>query len=107
MPLDDYFNALLSNGDMQYLFFYRAQNGYYRASRFDRSGIVGCGSYSGHTFFGEWSHNYDPLANNSITGPVEEFHSDDGGALGCNEVRPRGLFVRLGFGVFRKIETFL
>ena len=42
------------------------------------SGVVGCVSLNGHKFFGEWFAQYDPLKNDSITGPVEEFRSDDG-----------------------------
>ena len=53
-------------------------NGYYRATRFDWSGVVACVAVNGHKFFGEWFAKYDPLKNDSITGPVEEFRTDNG-----------------------------
>jgi hypothetical protein len=31
------------------------KNGYYRAARFDWSGILACASLNGHTFFGSGS----------------------------------------------------
>ena len=31
-----------------------SENGYYRGTRFDWSGLVGQAEYKGHTFFGPW-----------------------------------------------------
>ncbi len=78
-----------------------SQNGYYRSSRFDWSGVIACAAYSGHTFWGEWFSKYDPYLNDAITGPVEEFRSADGG-LGFAEAQPGGLFVKIGVGVLRR-----
>ncbi len=77
------------------------ENGYYRASRFDWSGIIGCANYKGHTYWGRWFGKYDPLVNDSITGPVEEFRSPEG-AQGYSAAAPGGLFVKIGVGVLRK-----
>lgn len=79
-----------------------AKNGYYRAERFDWSGIIGCASYRGHTFWGEWFPHYDPLVNDSITGPVEEFRPADGGQ-GYDAAQPGGVFVKIGVGGLRKL----
>src|SRR6201994_644637 len=78
VPHGNHPKVLLTNGKLDALVFLPdARNGYYRSTRFDWSGVVGCVSLNGHKFFGEWFTQYDPLKNDSITGPVEEFRSDD------------------------------
>jgi len=80
-----------------------AERGYYRSSRFDWSGVVACVSLNGHRFFGEWFTKYDPLINDAVTGPVEEFRADEG-ALGYNEAKPGELFLKPGVGVLRRVD---
>ena len=121
VPHGDHPKILLTNGKLNALVFLPdARNGYYRSTRFDWSGVVGCVSLNGHTFFGEWFAQYDPLKNDSITGPVEEFRSDDvpmgynaqrpgelsvrPGAIGYKEARPGETFLKPGVGVLRKID---
>src|ERR1700685_2413160 len=78
LPHSDHPKITLSNGKMEAVIFLPDKdNGYYRATRFDWSGIVACVAVNGHKFFGEWTP-YDPLKNDSLTGPVEEFRMDDG-----------------------------
>jgi len=104
VPHNDHPKTLLSNGTLDALVFLPdITSGYYRSSRFDWSGVVGCVSLNGHRFFGEWFQKYDPLINDAITGPVEEFRSGDG-ALGYNEAKPGGLFVKPGVGVLRRVD---
>lgn len=104
IPNSDHPKALLSNGTLDALVFLPdAERGYYRASRFDWSGVVGCVSFNGHKLFGEWFPKYDPLLNDSITGPVEEFRSSDG-AIGYSDAKPGDLFVKPGVGVLRKVD---
>ena len=121
IPHGDHPKALLSNGTLSALVFLPdARNGYYRSTRFDWSGVIACVSLNGHTFFGEWFAQYDPLKNDSITGPVEEFRIDDGpighngpkgelvvrpGAIGYNEAKPGELFLKPGVGVLRKVDN--
>lgn len=82
-----------------------AKNGYYRGSRFDWSGIVGCVIYKGHSYFGAWFPKYDPTLHDSITGPVEEFRAADGeSALGYDKASPDGIFVKPGVGALRRID---
>src|SRR5215469_11485697 len=114
----DHPKALLTNGKLDALVFLPdSNNGYYRSTRFDWSGVVGCVSLNGHKFFGEWFGQYDPLKNDSIVGPVEEFRADDGpmgaragdppvkaGAIGYNEAKPGETFLKPGVGVLRKID---
>ena len=121
VPQGDHPKALLTNGKLDALVFLPdAKNGYYRSTRFDWSGVVGCVSLNGHKFFGEWFAQYDPLKNDSITGPVEEFRTDDGplgynasrpgelsvqpGAIGYQDARPGGTFLKPGVGLLRKVD---
>jgi len=104
LPHADHPKAHLSNGDVDAVVFLPdAVNGYYRATRFDWAGVIGCLSYKGHTYFGEWFSHYDGTLNDSITGPVEEFrapHSE----IGYNEASPGGSFLKIGVGVLRRIN---
>jgi hypothetical protein len=121
VPHGDHPKALLTNGKLDALVFLPdAKSGYYRSTRFDWSGVVGCVSLNGHRFFGEWFAQYDPLKNDSITGPVEEFRIDDGstvpsgpgpvdlsvrpGAIGYQEAKPGETFLKPGVGVMRKVD---
>jgi hypothetical protein len=102
----DFPKAVLSNGPVQAVVYLPdAQKGYYRSTRFDWSGVVPCLSYKGHTYFGVWFNRYDPLVNDSITGPVEEFRSSDGlSSINYSEAKPGELFLKPGVGVLRKID---
>lgn len=81
-----------------------AESGYYRGVRFDWSGVVGCLTYKGHSYFGVWFPHYDPYLDDAISGPVEEFRSSDG-SVGYGEAKPNGLFFKPGVGVLRKIDN--
>jgi hypothetical protein len=81
-----------------------AKTGYYRGSRFDWSGVVGCLAYKGHTYFGVWFPHYDPLLHDAITGPVEEFRTREGGPLNYDQAKPGEVFVKPGVGVLRRID---
>jgi hypothetical protein len=82
-----------------------AQNGYYRASRFDWSGVVPCLTYKGHSYFGVWFNRYDPMLNDAIAGPVEEFRSSDGlSSINYSEAKPGEEFIKIGVGALRKVD---
>lgn len=103
-PHLDHPHVFLQSGATQLLVFLPdARRGYYRAERFDWSGVIGCAAYRGHTYWGEWFPRYDPLLHDSITGPVEEFRSADG-AEGYSAAPPGGNFVKIGVGVLRKVS---
>jgi len=105
VPHADHPKARLKNGDLDAVVFLPdPEKGYYRASRFDWSGVVGCLSYKGHTFWGKWFSDYDPLLNDAITGPVEEFRSEEG-ALGYADAKPGDSFVKVGVGVLRRLDS--
>src|SRR5882724_6325180 len=96
LPHADHPKATVSNGLLNAVVFLPdVKSGYYRGARFDWAGVVGCLSYKGRTYFGEWFREYDPLLHDAITGPVEEFRSNDGG-IGYGEAKPGGLFVKPG-----------
>jgi hypothetical protein len=105
VPNSDHPKAELNNGAVKaVLFLPDKDNGYYRAARFDWAGVIGCVSYKQHTYFGVWYPRYDPMINDSIVGPVEEFrHStseigyDDAAANG-------GRFIKIGVGVLKTID---
>jgi hypothetical protein len=99
--------ALISNGLVTAVVYLPdANRGYYRGSRFDWSGVVGCLGYKGHTYFGVWFPHYDPLLHDSITGPVEEFRSGDGdSAPFYDQAKPGELFVKPGVGVLRRVDS--
>jgi hypothetical protein len=92
-----------------------AQKGFYRGTRFDWSGVIGNLEYAGHRYYGSWFTKTDPTVRDfvykgsdivagpcsAITGPVEEFSTDDK-ALGFDEARPGGTFIKIGVGVLRK-----
>ena len=104
IPHADHPKASLTNGDINAVVFLPdPAKGYYRSTRFDWAGVIPCLSYKGHTYWGEWFHTYDPLVNDSITGPVEEFRSEDG-ALGYAAAKPGERFVKVGVGTLRKLE---
>jgi hypothetical protein len=120
VPHSDHPKEMLSNGKLDVLVFLPDKNdGYYRSTRFDWSGVVPCVSLNGHRFFGEWFSEYDPLKNDAITGPVEEFRANGGpmghtgpkgefvapaGAIGYNEAKPGDPFLKPGVGVLRKVD---
>src|SRR5213083_1936753 len=62
------------------------QNGYYRGTRFDWSGVVASLEWNGHSYFGQWFERYDPKLHDAITGPVEDFLTNMSG-LGYDEVK--------------------
>lgn len=75
-----------------------AEKGYYRATRFDWSGVIQSLRFNGHEYFGPRLPQHDPLVHNSISGPVESFSAN----LGYAEAKPGGSFVRLGVGILEK-----
>ena len=80
----DFPKAVLSNGLVKAVVYLPdSTRGYYRATRFDWSGVIGCLSAKGHTYFGPWFPRYDPLVNDSISGPAEEFKPRGGSLWLC------------------------
>jgi len=97
----DYPKAEITNGSVRAGFYLPdAREGYYRATRFDWSGVIYSLTYKGHNYFSPWQTKHDPLVHNSISGPVESFNAN----LGYQDAKPGGLFVRIGVGLLQKPE---
>src|SRR5947207_2872295 len=89
--------------------------GFYRGTRFDWAGVIGSAEYAGHDYFPQWFQRAyakvrdfiydgpDIVAGpcTAITGPSEEFITD-GKALGFDEAKPGGTFIKIGVGVLRR-----
>jgi len=88
-----------------------AKNGFYRATRFDWSGVIYSLQYKGHDYYGRWFQRTDPAVHDfvykgpdivaspctAITGPVDEF-----APIGWEEAKPGSAFIKIGVGVLRK-----
>ena len=101
-----YPKVAISNGAVHAVVYLpNAQSGYYRGTRFDWSGVIGCLESNGHSYFGVWFPRYDPYLNDAISGPVEEFRSSDGeSSIGYDAAKPGDPFVKIGVGVLRKLD---
>src|SRR5258706_1738842 len=77
------------------------QSGYYRATRFDWSGVIASLEWKGHSYFGKWFDRYDPKLHDAISGPGEEFLTNNAG-LGYDEAKAGENFVKIGVGAIRK-----
>jgi len=91
-----------------------AKQGFYRSTRFDWSGVIASLEYKGHNYYGPWfkkitdvyDFGYDgddvicaPFT--AMIGPGEEYQTD-GKALGWDEAKPGGTFIKIGVGVLRR-----
>ncbi len=75
------------------------EEGAYRATRFDWSGIIASATWQGHEYFGYWKDSRDPTFHEDLTGPAEGYWKP---GLGYEEARPGEGFVRIGVGVLEK-----
>lgn len=72
-------------------------DGYYRGTRFDHSGIFRRIVRDGFVFADEWFDGYDPYRHDTVCGTSEEF-----GQNGYEEVGPGSLFLKTGVGLLLK-----
>lgn len=94
--------AEISNGKITAKFLLPdAGHGYYQGTRFDWSGSISSLKTAHHEYFGQWFPKYDPKLHDAIMGPVEEFVTGDT-AIGYDEDKTGGTFLRIGVGVVRK-----
>lgn len=90
--------AEITNGIIKaHLYLPDAENGYYRATRFDWSGQISSLEFKGHNYFGQWFKEYSPTKHDAIMGPVEAFSP-----LNYGEVDPGDNFVQVGVGAMTK-----
>jgi hypothetical protein len=108
--------AEIDNGIVQVnLYLPDSKIGFYRGTRFDWSGIIADLRYQGHSYYGPWFTKADPNVRDFIyvgsditvgpcsaaTGPAEEFTP----ALGYDEAKPGGTFLKIGVGILRKPDN--
>ena len=113
IPPSSHPTALISNGLIEAtLYLPDAENGFYRSTRFDWSGVIASLEYEGHQFYGPWYTASDPPiwdfeyrgsgivtgAQSTITGPAEEFSTPQG----FDKAKPGDPFVKVGVGVLRR-----
>ncbi|MEI6139870.1 MAG: hypothetical protein WCP85_11435 [Mariniphaga sp.] len=97
-PAGKFPEAKISNGILTTHFYLPDfNNGYYRATRFDWSGLITNLDFKGHQYFGQWYEKYDPEIHDAVMGPVEEF-----GQIGYTDVKPGGTFIKIGVGALLK-----
>jgi hypothetical protein len=95
-------NTVITNGQIKAkIYLPDSNNGFYRSTRFDWSGVIGSLEYKGHVFYGPWYYKIDPSVYDfnyddqgvvsapftAMVGPGEEFNTD-GAALGFAEAKP-------------------
>jgi hypothetical protein len=109
-------HAEISNGLLHAgIYLPDATAGFYRGTRFDWSGVIHSLTYNGHDYYGPWFTKTDRTVIDfvfrgadivagpcsAITGPVEEFSTDEK-ALGYDEAKVGGTFIKIGVGVLRR-----
>jgi hypothetical protein len=72
-------------------------NGYYRGSRFDWSGVIAELNWNGHSYFGQWFEKYNATNHDAILGPVEAFDP-----IGFEKAKPGDKFIKIGVGALVK-----
>jgi hypothetical protein len=72
-----------------------AENGFYRGTRFDWSGVFRV-QFGQHQLFGPWKDRHDPTNNDDIVGPCEEFGM--AAPLGYADAKVGETFVKIGVG---------
>jgi hypothetical protein len=77
-----------------------AENGFYRGTRFDWSGVIEQLKFGGRTVFNKWKAKHDPKNNDDITGPCEEFGMTE--PLGYTAARVGEPFLKIGVGELEK-----
>lgn len=95
--------AEIANGDLHAkLYLPDAQNGYYRATRFDWSGSILSLQHKGHEYFGVWfpPNRYRPTLHDAITGPVDSFE-----VIGYDTAPVGGKFLRIGVGWLKRPDA--
>lgn len=91
-------HTAISNGKIEAkIYLPDAENGYYRATRFDWSGLIPSLEFEGHSYFGKWFQNYDPKVHESVMGPVEAFSP-----IGYEAAAVGDAFLKIGVGTLVK-----
>ena len=92
----------LSNGLVNMtVFLPDAQRGYYRGMRFNWSGLIAKAEYAGHTFFGPFRTEFNPMLHDHVAGPADEFDMENP-PPGYDEAELGQPFMKIGVGILQK-----
>ncbi len=112
----DYPQAEISNGKIHAkIYLPDAQNGFYRSTRFDWSGVISSLEFEGHNYYGPWFTKQDPTvrdfvyrdsdivvsAESGSMGPADEFQTP----VGFDTAAVGGTFIKIGVGILRKADA--
>jgi hypothetical protein len=78
-----------------------AQRGYYRGMRFNWSGLIARAEYAGHSFYGPFRTQFNPMLHDHVVGPADEFDMENP-PPGFNEAELGQPFLKIGVGVLQK-----
>lgn len=96
-----YPNAEIQSGDLKArIFLPDEENGYYRGTCFDWSGIISQVEYKGHTFFDNLEEPHNSLLHYQCIGLCEEFGTDM--PLGFQTAKTDENFIKIGVGYLIK-----
>ncbi len=98
--------VILNNGQVSCSVFKPdKENGFYRSTRWEWSGIVWQLTYKGHTYFAERTNctPHNPLDNEHGMSTAEEFGINK--ALRYDEAKPGETFMKIGVGLLEKPEN--
>ncbi len=95
---------LMQNGLKAEVYLTDTARGYYRASRFDWSGMIGRVTYRNHSWYDDWKTPHDPTSGEHGIGPCEEFDMENP-PPGYAEASPGEEFVKIGVGLLQKTDN--
>lgn len=72
-------------------------DGFYKGTRFDRSGVFDSVLFNGLELAGRWFTGYDPFRHDTVCGPAEEFTQ-----IGFDEAAPGECFLKIGVGLLKR-----
>ena len=102
VDFEKYPNVVISNDTVKMkVYLPDPENGLYRATRFDWSGVIGSVQYKGHEYFGYWRDEHDPMSPVGIVGPADTYKT---AGLGYDEAKPGDGFIRIGVGLVEKVD---
>ena len=93
----------LNNGELLVsIYLPDAENGYYRGTRFDWSGIIEYVDFKAHRFYAPLHKSHDPYRHDAVSGPAEEFAMFN--PMGFDEAKAGETFVKIGVGLLQRDE---
>jgi len=109
--LDSLPHREISNGIVSAKVYLPGDGGFYRGTRFDRTGVVAHATYKGHDFGEPWFSSYSPHVRDfmwkdhqvtvstvsAAVGPAEDFQP-----VGFDEAGDKGSFLKIGVGVMQR-----